>query len=297
VAIYPMPAYDWLAGDLSKGGTAMPVSPETLPDLAGHYDLSDEQIRAYQRDGHILLPTVCTPEEAAAYRPVIADAVERLKRDYKPMAERSTYDKAFIQVGNLWEEDQAVKRFVLAERFASIAARLMGVSGVRLYHDQALYKEGGGGFTPWHQDQFYWPLDTDKTITMWMPLVDADPQMGTMEFASGSHTDGYLKPVGISDESEDYFDRMVAERGLTINGNDGMTAGDATFHSGWTLHRAPGNNTDRCREVMTVIYYADGTRLLEPDNQNRANDLARWHPGQNPGDAAASPLNPLLYSR
>ena len=36
---------------------------------------------------------------------------------------------------------------------------------VRLYHDQALFKEAGGGITPWHQDQHYWPLDTDRTIT------------------------------------------------------------------------------------------------------------------------------------
>ena len=37
--------------------------------------------------------------------------------------------------------------------------RLLQTPGVRMYHDQALYKEAGGGYTPWHVDQFYWPLD------------------------------------------------------------------------------------------------------------------------------------------
>ena len=68
----------------------------------------------------------------------------------------------------------------------------MGVDGVRLYHDQALYKEPGGGFTPWHQDQTYWPLDTTHTITMWMPLLDIPPNVGSMRFASGSHAFGNL---------------------------------------------------------------------------------------------------------
>src|SRR5436189_133361 len=78
----------------------------------------------------------------------------------------------FLQVMNLWEVDESVKKFTLAKRFAKIAADLLGVENVRLYHDQALYKEPGGGFTPWHQDQYYWPLSTTNTVTMWMPLID-----------------------------------------------------------------------------------------------------------------------------
>ena len=44
------------------------------------------------------------------------------------------------------------------------------MEGVRLYADQALYKEPFGGYTPWHCDAFYWPLATDKAITAWIPL-------------------------------------------------------------------------------------------------------------------------------
>ena len=47
---------------------------------------------------------------------------------------------------------------------------LMQVEGVRVYADQALYKEPHGGYTPWHCDAFYWPLATDKAITAWIPL-------------------------------------------------------------------------------------------------------------------------------
>jgi len=63
----------------------------------------------------------------------------------------------------------------------------MKVDGVRIYHDQALFKEPGGGFTPWHADQYYWPLETDKTITAWMPLQSIPLTMGPLEFSAGRH--------------------------------------------------------------------------------------------------------------
>ncbi len=188
-----------------------------------------------------------------------------------------------------------MRRFVFGRRFAQIAARLMGARGVRLFHDQALFKEGSGGFTPWHQDQYYWPLDTDQTITMWMPLIDVTPDMGPMTFVSGSNHEGYLVPIAISDESEHYFDRLVRERGWRPTEPPSMAAGDATFHAGWTLHRAAPNTTGKVREVMTVIYFADGTHI-SPVTEGNAGDLRSLFPGLQPGDVAASPLTPLLYS-
>src|SRR6185312_10791097 len=120
----------------------------------------------------------CSPEEIARYREVIVDATMRHNSETRPLEERDTYGKAFLQVMNLWTVDERVKPFVLSRRFAGIAAQLMAVDRVRLYHDQALFKEPGGGHTPWHQDQFYWPLASDRTITMWMPLVDISAIMG-----------------------------------------------------------------------------------------------------------------------
>ncbi len=273
----------------------MSIAIETLPDLSSDYTLTDEQIESFRQNGHVLLRGVCTPSEVAAYREALTAAAYRYNVETRPMEERDTYGKAFLQVMNLWVKDEGVRRYVLARRFARIAAQLMGVDGVRLYHDQALYKEAGGGHTPWHQDQYYWPLDTDHTVTMWMPLVDVTIEMGALTFASGSHKEGFQGHVAISDESHDRYEQLVIDRGYPVV-NAAMAAGDATFHSGWTLHSAPGNASVTDREVMTVIYFADGTKALEPDNPNRANDLEGWLPGVKPGELAASELNPLVHS-
>ena len=263
--------------------------------LDAAYTVGEAQVQAYAQVGHVLLRGVCPKEEVAGFRPQLAEAIEALHLSLPPIAERDTYGKAFIQMMNLWTTHTGVREFVMARRFAKIAADLMGVAGVRIYHDQALFKEPGGGHTPWHQDQYYWPLDTDNMITMWLPLTDIPVEAGIMNFASGSHRDGYLSALDISDKSEEVFDTLIRERGFNITRGVAMNAGDATFHAGWTLHSAPPNNTDYVREVMTIIYLADGARVIEPDHQDRRNDLERWLPGAQPGDLAATALNPLVF--
>ncbi len=280
------------------GGQTVTVTSnvDALPALDAPYALGESERAAYARDGHVLLRRLASEAEVAPYRDAIAGAVKRHSTETRPIAERDTYGKAFLQVMNLWRHDEAVRRFVMARCFARVAAELMGVRGVRLYHDQALYKEPGGGPTPWHQDQHYWPLETDRTITMWMPLVPASELTGTMSFASGSNASGYLGDLPISDRSDEELSRLVKERGFRVVAGGAMAAGDATFHSGWTLHAAPGNRSDAPREVMTIIYFADGVRVASADNAGRQNDLRSWLPGLAPGELAASELNPLLYA-
>ncbi|MDD9265894.1 phytanoyl-CoA dioxygenase family protein [Paenibacillus sp. GCM10023248] len=270
---------------------------DSLPALEDSYALTEQQLESYKQKGHIRLKQVADTAEINAYEPIITGMVKALNYHDKPLEQRDTYGKAFIQISNLWEKSEAVRRFVLAKRFAKIAADLMGVDGVRIYHDQALYKEPHGGHTPWHQDQIYWPLDTDKTITMWMPLVPISQEVGSMTFASGSHALGYINKMVISDESHRTLAGYIEGKGFETVSYGAMAAGDATFHAGWTLHSAPGNPTDSMRKVMTVIYYADGLSIAQPDSKARENDLQTWFPGAKPGDLAATELNPLVYKR
>jgi len=254
-------------------------------------------VERFRRDGHVRIDALASRAEVEGARPAIVEAGPRGRVDHRPLEERETYGRAFVQMFNLWTLDARVRAFVFARRFARAAAELLGVAGVRLYHDQALFKEPGGGFTPWHQDQFYWPLDTEHTVTCWLPLVDVIPSMGPMTFASGSHRLGKLCDLPIGDESEAAYREAVEAHRLHCTGAESFEPGDATFHAGWTMHRAGPNETDRMREVMTIIYYADGARIGPLDHPNRRFDRDVWLAGCEPGDLAAGPRNPVLWSR
>lgn len=270
---------------------------QVVPTLDSDYRLEESSIEAFRKDGFVLLRGLASSEEVSFYRQSIAASTEEFAKSYKPLEERDTYGKAFIQNINIWERDEMVAKFTLARRFAKVAAELMGVKGVRIYHDQALYKEPQGGATPWHQDQQYWPLDGVKCVTLWMPLVDASREMGTLNFARGSQNLGYLGPMNISDDSEQELADLVKSKGYEIVSAGDMKAGDVTFHDGWCIHGAPGNaSLTTTREVMTIIYLEDGAVISEPDSPQRENDLKSWFPGLKAGDLAASKINPLAYS-
>ena len=126
-----------------------------------------------------------------------------------------------------------------------------------------------------------------------MPLVDVTPEMGVMTFVNASNT-GELGDEAISDDSEAHFDALVSQTGAKLSVPVAMSAGDATFHGGWTLHKAGANVSGATREVMTVIYFASDLVVQEPTNEPQRRDLARWLPGLVPGDPAASKLNPIV---
>jgi hypothetical protein len=43
-----------------------------------------------------------------------------------PLAERDTYNKAFLQVTNLWRHDATVRELVFSRRLVRLAATLLG---------------------------------------------------------------------------------------------------------------------------------------------------------------------------
>ena len=117
--------------------------------LADPHVMPAEAVTSLRDKGHAVVRGLASADEIATFRPAIEAAVLRHAEKQAPLAERGTYGKAFLQVTNIWQYDDVVKEFVFAPRFAKAAADLLGVDGVRLYHDQALCKEPGGGHTPW----------------------------------------------------------------------------------------------------------------------------------------------------
>lgn len=257
------------------------------------YPLSPEQVHFYQKHKFIKLKNVLNAEVLAYYNQVISDQVQVLHQEDKPLEERNTYGKAFLQLMNLWRENETIRKFVFSPRLARIAADLMQVEGVRLYHDQALFKEAGGGITPWHADQYYWPLSTDKTITIWIPLQATPLEMGPLEFSAGSHQIVEGRELQISDESES----QIAQK-LRVTDFDHIIEpfdlGEVSFHSGWVFHRAGANQSDQVRKVMTVIYMDKNMTLKEPENEGQINDWQTWCPGAKVGEIVNTPLNPIL---
>jgi len=267
-------------------------------DLSSEYNLSETQIESFRQDGHVYLPNICSADEIAYYRQAISDvAYQRFPQDKQT-------DRPFLQTLNLRYQCPKVMQFVLASRLGKVVSDLISkpiasdpdrqALSVRIFHEQALFKEPKGPLTPWHQDQYYWPLATEYAVGLWMPLIDVPLEMGPIRFATGSHRCGFVKQVAISEQSQDFFQQYINEQQYPIWQRE-MSAGDATLHNGWTVHGATANQTDQMRSAMIVTYYPDGTKVDQLSNPSRVNDAKHFLGDKQSGDLADSPMNTVVY--
>ncbi len=264
-------------------------------ELDTPYPLDEATVRRFREDGFIKLPNVLGAEVLGTYAPAINQLVDegnRLKEI--PLEKRTLYDQAFIQVTNLWRRNDRIRELAFSRRLAGIATRLMGTRGVRMWHDQALYKEPSGGFTPWHVDQQYWPMESSHSVTAWIPLQEVPIEMGPLCFGRGSHFKHIGRDLEIGPESEEQIRNEVNKQKIDEI-QEPFALGDVSFHLGWTLHRAGPNKTDTPRRVFTIIYMDVDMRLAPPKNKNQQLDWETWTPSTQIGEIMDDPLNPILY--
>lgn len=263
-------------------------------DLSTSYEVTPAQIARFRHDGHILLREVASREEIHHFGPLITDCVDRLALARDARVRLEDESTLFIEATNVWQKSEEIREFVFARRFARIAAELLDVRAVRLYHDQATIKEPGGTSTPWHKDHYHWPLATHSTLKMWLALSEITQDMGVLVFASGSHHGGLFPEVPFRLNFQEIFSRVIRERNVPTPSYS-QKPGDAVFYSGQVLHSALENSSTRRREALGVIYYPDGTRVMIPEHNHREMDMRQYLPGLKPGDLAGTGLNPVLY--
>ncbi|MFQ5806933.1 MAG: phytanoyl-CoA dioxygenase family protein [Phycisphaerae bacterium] len=259
------------------------------------YELTAQNARRFREDGFVKLRNVFDAATLEYYGAEITRlTLEANPHKDKLLEERDTYHRAFIQVANLWRRSKRARELSFSGRLARLATELLGTVGVRMYHDQALCKEPGGGLTPWHVDQQYWPMATGQCVTAWIPLHAIPLEMGPLCFAPGSHLKNIGRDLAVSDESERIIREGIKRHGV-IEVCEPYVLGEVSFHLGWTLHRAGPNTTDRLRKVHTVIYMDEDMRL-QPRNQNQRIDWAAFSPSTRVGEIMDDPLNPVLFT-
>lgn len=250
-----------------------------------------ECIEHFQAKGYVVVPDLLSDDECKRFGDAVDHAVAtRCAGDRRTLGERTRYEQSFRQVLNLWEDFPDVRPLSFHPGVARTAAEILGAPAVRVWHDQALYKEAGGRLTGGHYDQAYWPLSGHNNITAWIPFDGSTIESGAMGYVAGSHLDQHDKFPNIF--SEDGFD---LERGPESAGRGvdwvEVARGSVAFHHSGTLYTAGPNTTDHTRRVHTVIFFAEGcTRTAHPPSHP---SVAR--PGIAVGDAVASDLTPIAW--
>jgi ectoine hydroxylase-related dioxygenase (phytanoyl-CoA dioxygenase family) len=251
-----------------------------------------EQVDSFAEQGFVVVPGLLSHRELDDFGREVDRAVAlRTSRDERSLAEKSRYEQSFIQCINLWEDAPGVRPLTFHPLVAGTAARLIGADRVRLWHDQALYKEPGGRDTDPHQDAPYWPVAEAEAVTAWIPFDGATLDTGTLGYVAGSHRLGIRKFVNIftADPGDVLADQGLREAGIVF---PEVPRGAVAFHHCLTFHLAGPNATDRARRVHTAIYFRDGCTRGKPfphPSVDRA--------GIAVGEVIASEVTPVAWPR
>ncbi|MGH3512198.1 MAG: phytanoyl-CoA dioxygenase family protein [Pseudonocardiaceae bacterium] len=274
--LVPLPPHD--PGPLPTDGTV-------FAELAEPYSLTPAQVGHFTDASFVKLPAVLTPGTAARLR---ARLREMLDAQVDPAV-------GFQSLEMMWLTDPLLRRAALSPRIGGIAAALMGVERVRLYHDNGLSKEPGAGRTPWHYDAHHFPLDSPDVLTAWIPLQPTPQVMGPLAFAHGADTWQLVADIEFDKHGTSY-DRRVSEifrdRGVVVE-DDPFGAGEISFHSAHCFHTAGANRTTSARMVLATTYFRDGVRVV-PAPTMVSGDWQKFIPGAAPGEIVATDRNPVI---
>jgi hypothetical protein len=152
----------------------------------------------------------------------------------------------------------------------SRGTRLMGSPTSRFFRDHILVKRPGNStITPRHQDQPYYCVEGERTVSFWTPL-DRVSRSVSLECVAGSHrwnTAGYRpkrfdgSPLYPDDQFEDVPDIDAQREQLVIRGWD-MEPGDAIAFDFRTIHGAPANASPVTRRVFSSRWVGSDARFV-----------------------------------
>lgn len=222
-------------------------------------------IETFNQNGFVVVEDFFKDNELNLFGSIVDGAVrDRVGSDKRPIAEKSLYEQSFQQCMNLWEDNDDLKELTFSQKLGETAGLLLGAESLRIWHDQALYKEPGGRETDPHQDWPLWPMRPARQITAWIPFDGSTLTAGAMGYSPGSHRLGLAKFSDITREIHDqpypYFDHSDMADVVWVE----APVGSVVFHHCLTVHQAKPNIANRVRRVYCIIYFEDGCIRSRP---------------------------------
>jgi hypothetical protein len=263
--------------------------------------VTDNEVAFFDQNGWVLLrglvkPALCRTALEHG-KPRLADFMKGNNQIVEPAKQRkvlsvSGTDKGLVSDIKQWVEWRGPVRSANDPVFAGISVdKTMGRNvrrllrrdrPVRIYHDIFVCKlqDRGSTRTSWHQDSPNFPLDRNA-LTIWVALDEITPEMGPVQFFSGSHRCGMLGCIPPS--RLDLMDEYPELARFAVSPPYHLQAGDATVHHGLTVHGASANNSHNPRWSYLIAYFPiDARYTASPNHDTDGYGLRQGYPIEHP---------------
>ena len=225
--------------------------------------LTTEQIESYRKNGFVSIEGFLDASELENWRAVTEAGVqERLQagNGFNNQADPDSFHaQVFVQCVRLADTHEGMAGLMLDARLGEVAGTLAGVDGIRIWHDQALFKPPYGNPTAWHLDNPKWSFYSPDAISIWVALDDATLANGCMWYLPGVHkTARYDNAVIGQGNMADLFKSYPEWKSIEAV-PAACPAGSAVFHNGMMAHGAGANMTPYPRRAMTCAYMPESS--------------------------------------
>ena len=237
------------------------------------YVVSDDDIRAFHRDGYVHLKGVMSDEEMdaieAVYERFLRGEIAVEGKDFNDMTtgEHGTDPRGYAVVNVMlprryhpeWQDN------TFERRARSIAEQLCG-EGMTIDFDQLLAKSPGrpDAVFHWHQDQAYW-IDTDdrRTATCWLAVDDSTVENGCMQFLPGSHREPVRAHRPLHGDRSASHTLVTDLRPEDVMKPVEIRRGDITVHNEGVLHGSGGNFSANSYRRAYIVALRSETTVAE----------------------------------
>jgi len=225
--------------------------------MENKFDITQQQIADYERDGYIIVKKFLNIEEAKKlYKIAIEDdTMKNHAIDLNDQSGKKTRLTLWFTPGN-----DAYGLLTKSRRMVEAVDRLLeGDSKVCHFHSKLMQKEPRvGGAWEWHQDYGYWYdkefLFPDQMMSVMVAITEANKKNGCLQVIKGSHKMGRVEHGKAGEQvgaSQHYVDLALKTMDLVYVE---LQPGDALFFHSNILHRSEANLSDTSRWSLISCY-------------------------------------------
>ncbi len=201
--------------------------------------LTDAEVQHYDEQGFVKLERLLSPDDLVflgrkAREHRAAAEGEGLREVTDPRDDQPIFDIYY----NLWSFDEETRAFTAS--LGDVFAALLGGTRTRVWSDRVFVKRSESVQTPWHQDAVYWPLNTNRTATMWIAMSPTTASTGALRFVPGSHRVTTRKLQERFNDLAEIRSAFPSLRDVPVE-TVPLLPGDCTVHSGAVLHGSHPN--------------------------------------------------------
>lgn len=265
-----------------RGGRAQ-MLPREDPVVYGRWHpeapLTEEQTRAYERDGFVVLEGVFDAQELAA----LVGEASRLRSGLGEQRAGATITEpgsgAVRSVFEVHRQNAVMARLAADSRLAGLARFLLG-DEVYIHQSRVNYKPGFRGKEfYWHSDFETWHAEDGmprmRALSMSLSLTENTPHNGPLMLIPGSHR-RYVTCPG--ETPENHYERSLKKQEYGVPDDDSLSAlaaeggiaaptgpaGTLVVFDCNTMHGSNSNITPAPRSNVFLVYNAVSNALEAP---------------------------------